>query len=42
MPKRKAANGQGTIQQRKDGKWVGRHSIGRDTGTGKYPTRSAI
>jgi len=36
MPKRKAANGQGTIQQRADGMWMGRLSIGRDPGTGKY------
>ena len=36
MPKRKAANGQGTIRQRADGSWTGRLSIGRDPGTGKY------
>lgn len=36
MAKRKAANGQGTIRQRPDGMWMGRISIGRDTGTGKY------
>ena len=36
MPKRKAANGQGTIQQRADGSWMGRLSAGRDPGTGKY------
>ena len=36
MPKRKAANGQGTIRQRADGTWEGRVSIGRDPGTGKH------
>lgn len=36
MTKRKAPNGQGTIRQRADGTWVGRHTIGRDPGTGKY------
>lgn len=35
MPKRKAANGQGTIRQRKDGTWEGRLSLGRDPSTGK-------
>ena len=40
MPKRKAANGQGTIRQRKDGTWEGRLSIGRDPGTGKLKQKS--
>ena len=31
----KAANGQGTIRQRKDGTWEGRLPLGRDPGTGK-------
>lgn len=34
--RRKAANGQGSLQQRADGSWMGRLSIGRDPGTGKY------
>lgn len=40
MPKRKAANGQGCIRQRKDGSWEGRLSIGRDPGTGKLKQKS--
>ena len=40
MAKHKAANGQGTIRQRKDGSWEGRLSLGRDPGTGKLKQKS--
>lgn len=40
MPKRKSANGQGCIRQRKDGSWEGRLTIGRDPGTGKLKQKS--
>lgn len=40
MPKRKAANGQGMIRQRKDGSWEGRATLGRDPGTGKLLQKS--
>jgi integrase len=40
MPRRKAANGQGMIRQRKDGTWEGRATLGRDPGTGKLLQKS--
>ncbi len=39
MP-RKAANGHGTIRQRKDGTWEGRYTAGRDPGTGRQLQKS--
>jgi len=43
MPKRKntrAAQGSGTIRERKDGRWEARYTIGRDPGTGKQIQKS--
>lgn len=42
MPRKKtrAAQGAGTIRQRKDGRWEARVTIGRDPGTGKQIQRS--
>lgn len=43
MPTRKntrAAQGSGTIRQRKDGRWEARYTVGRDPGTGKQVQRS--
>ncbi|MCL2084664.1 MAG: site-specific integrase [Oscillospiraceae bacterium] len=43
MPKTsttRAAQGSGTIRQRKDGRWEARYTIGRDPGTGKQIQRS--
>ncbi|MBR3017354.1 MAG: site-specific integrase [Clostridia bacterium] len=37
---KRAANGNGTIRQRPDGRWEGRYSIGFDGGTGKQIQRS--
>jgi integrase len=37
---RKKANGEGTIRQRKNGKWEGRFTYGRDPFTGKQMQRS--
>ena len=34
MPKRRA-NGEGNIRKRKDGRWEGRYTVGRDPETGK-------
>ena len=34
MAKRRA-NGEGSIRKRKDGRWEGRYTAGRDTVTGK-------
>lgn len=36
----RAAQGSGTIRQRKDGRWEGRYTAGRDPGTGKQMQRS--
>lgn len=36
----RAAQGSGTIRQRKDGRWEARYTVGRDTGTGKQVQRS--
>ena len=35
-----AAQGAGTIRQRKDGRWEARYTVGRDPGTGKQVQRS--
>jgi integrase len=43
MPRKsntRAAQGSGTIRQRKDGRWEGRVTVGRDPGTGKQVQRS--
>lgn len=43
MPKKsntRAAQGSGTIRQRKDGRWEARFTVGRDPGTGKQVQRS--
>ena len=43
MPRKsntRAAQGAGTIRQRKDGRWEGRYTVGRDPGTGKQVQRS--
>ena len=43
MPDRsntRAAQGSGTIRQRKDGRWEARYTIGRDPGTGRQLQRS--
>lgn len=43
MPRKsntRAAQGAGTIRQRKDGRWEARYTIGRDPGTGKQMQRS--
>ena len=37
---KRAANGNGTIRQRPDGRWEGRYSAGFDGGTGKQIQRS--
>lgn len=37
---KRAADGAGTIRQRKDGRWEGRYTVGRDPGTGKQIQRS--
>jgi len=36
----KRANNEGSIRQRKDGKWEARYTIGRDPGTGKQIQKS--
>ena len=36
----RAAQGAGTIRQRKDGRWEARYTVGRDPGTGKQIQRS--
>jgi len=43
MPKKKnsrSASGAGSIRQRKDGRWEGRYSAGRDPGTGRQVQKS--
>ncbi len=43
MPRKsptRAAQGSGTIRQRKDGTWEGRFTVGRDPGTGRQVQRS--
>lgn len=43
MPRKsntRAAQGAGTIRQRKDGRWEARYTVGRDPGTGKQVQRS--
>lgn len=42
MPRKsnRAAQGGGTIRQRKDGRWEGRYTIGRDPGTGNQVQKS--
>ena len=43
MPRKsntRAAQGSGTIRQRKDGRWEARYTVGRDPGTGKQVQRS--
>lgn len=43
MPRKsntRAAQGSGTIRQRKDGTWEGRYTVGRDPGTGKQIQKS--
>lgn len=36
----RAAQGAGTIRQRKDGRWEARYTLGRDPGTGKQMQKS--
>ncbi len=40
MPRKRNANGAGSIRQRKDGTWEARYSTGRDPGTNKPDRRS--
>ena len=40
MAKKRGANGGGSIQQRKDGTWEGRFTVGYDPATGKQIQRS--
>lgn len=40
MPRKRGAQGAGTIRQRNDGRWEARYTIGRDPGTGKQVQRS--
>ena len=43
MPRKsntRAAQGAGTIRQRKDGQWEARYTVGRDPGTGKQVQKS--
>ena len=40
VPTNKAANGQGSLRQRPDGRWEGRLTVGRDPGTGKVKRKS--
>lgn len=40
MPGKRAAQGSGTIRQRKDGRWEARYTIGRNPGTGRQVQRS--
>ena len=41
MPKRRA-NGEGNIRKRKDGRWEGRYTVGRDPETGKAIIKNAL
>lgn len=40
MPRKRAPNGNGTVRQRKDGRWEAIYSVGRDPGTGKLIRKS--
>lgn len=40
MPRKRNANGAGSIRQRKDGRWEARITVGTDPGTGKQLSRS--
>ncbi|MCT4584940.1 MAG: hypothetical protein N4A54_08460 [Peptostreptococcaceae bacterium] len=40
MAKKKNGDGEGTIYQRADGKWIGQITIGRDPDTGKLKRKS--
>lgn len=40
MPRKRNANGAGSIRQRKDGRWEARITIGFDPGTGKQKSKS--
>ena len=41
MPKRRA-NGEGNIRKRKDGRWEGRYTVGRDSETGKAIIKNVL
>ena len=41
MPKRRA-NGEGNIRKRKDGRWKGRYTVGRDPETGKSIIKNVL
>ena len=41
MPKRRA-NGEGNIRKRKDGRWEGRYTVGRDPKTRKAIIKNAL
>lgn len=41
MAKRRA-NGEGSIRKRKDGRWEGRYTAGRDPETGKAITKNVL
>lgn len=41
MPKRRA-NGEGNIRKRKDGRWEGRYTVGRDPETGKAIIKNVL
>lgn len=40
MPRKRAPNGNGTVRQRKDGRWEAIYTVGRDPGTGKLIRKS--
>ncbi len=40
MPRKRAPNGNGTVRQRKDGRWEAIYSVGRDPGTGRLIRKS--
>lgn len=40
MPRKRAPNGNGTIRQRKDGRWEAIYSVGNDPGTGRLIRKS--
>lgn len=40
MPRKRAPNGNGTVRQRKDGRWEAIYTVGRDPGTGRLVRKS--
>ena len=39
---RRRARGEGSIRKRKDGRWEGRYTVGRDEETGKFIYRNVL